>query len=544
MSTQTLKPTETSTIRYTTPEAEAPGQISMKTLSYIVKVLNNISKGDFTTPIDSPELSEAMEVIPALKNVQTELSKLAADILQSGKSFELTSGDLNNLTKTMLDKSVVMNQETIEAAHLTNEMSTNMNNVSAATEELSANMKDIANNSAKANESVAVISSSTNELTSASREIAQNTERARHVSNEAVQKMTEANERVSALEKAASEINEVTSAISEISDQTKLLALNATIEAARAGEAGRGFAVVASEVKDLASQTNEATKNIQKKISVIQSATKTTIDVIATISKVMEDVNHIVEAIAAAAEEQSATTQTVASNINQTTELIKDMANSVKEGSLAVQEINKNIMESANLASEAAQAIGKVKNSTQEIKESSTVVYATSMEAGSVSDDLGRRLKMLTITEDALRGIQNTEQVLFKFTPAYSVNIKLIDEQHEVIFNYINQIHKGIKQRKTISELARTIKELAQFTVKHFAQEEEYMTKYNYPDYQEHKGIHTNLLKKVNEVVTKIDANEEVDLVSVLIFLKDWLQVHILKVDRKYSPFLNERGIQ
>ena len=73
--------------------------------------------------------------------------------------------------------------------------------------------------------------------------------------------------RIGKLSRAAQEIGDVVKLITAIAEQTNLLALNATIEAARAGDAGRGFAVVASEVKSLASQTAKATDEISSRTS-------------------------------------------------------------------------------------------------------------------------------------------------------------------------------------------------------------------------------------------------------------------------------------
>ena len=80
--------------------------------------------------------------------------------------------------------------------------------------------------------------------------------------------------RIGKLSRAAQEIGDVVKLITAIAEQTNLLALNATIEAARAGEAGRGFAVVASEVKSLASQTAKATDEISSHIAGMQGATQ------------------------------------------------------------------------------------------------------------------------------------------------------------------------------------------------------------------------------------------------------------------------------
>ena len=87
-----------------------------------------------------------------------------------------------------------------------------------------------------------------------------------------------------------------------------LLALNATIEAARAGEAGKGFAVVASEVKALATQTASATGEIGKHIEAVQTASKQVGVTVLEIRDAINMTNEVTTAIAAAVEEQDATT--------------------------------------------------------------------------------------------------------------------------------------------------------------------------------------------------------------------------------------------
>ena len=66
------------------------------------------------------------------------------------------------------------------------------------------------------------------------------------------------------LQQSVGEINSIAGTISEISRQTNMLSLNAAIEAARAGEMGRGFGVVAAEVRSLAQRTQQATTQILK----------------------------------------------------------------------------------------------------------------------------------------------------------------------------------------------------------------------------------------------------------------------------------------
>ncbi len=125
------------------------------------------------------------------------------------------------------------------------------------------------------------------------------------------------NATVAALEQAAGRIGTVVDLIRDIADQTNLLALNATIEAARAGDAGRGFAVVANEVKSLSAQTARATQEISEQIAAIQASTGEAVGAIGRIARTMTDVDGFTAAIAAAIEEQSASTAEISRNVRE-----------------------------------------------------------------------------------------------------------------------------------------------------------------------------------------------------------------------------------
>ena len=70
-----------------------------------------------------------------------------------------------------------------------------------------------------------------------------------------------------------------------------------------------------AEVKDLANQTARATNEITSQIADIQQATEESVQAIVGITTSIGDLSEIASTIAAAVEEQGATTQTIAHNV-------------------------------------------------------------------------------------------------------------------------------------------------------------------------------------------------------------------------------------
>jgi hemerythrin-like metal-binding protein len=79
--------------------------------------------------------------------------------------------------------------------------------------------------------------------------------------------------------------------------------------------------------------------------------------------------------------------------------------------------------------------------------------------------------------------------------------------------------------------------ELQQYVICHFKSEESRMELYSYPDMNKHKIEHQELAKKVSKFVMEYERGQQNVDIELLKFLSDWLQNHILKVDRNYIPY-------
>ncbi len=159
------------------------------------------------------------------------------------------------------------------------------------------------------------VSAAVEQLSKSVAEIGENMSRSVACTRQAVTDVDHAAEQVRRLSEAATEIGQVVDLINQIAAQTNLLALNATIEAARAGDAGKGFAVVAGEVKNLAAQTGRATEDIAQRIARIRDETGGAVEGMSRIRKTIAEVSEIATIVAAAVEEQEATTGEITRNV-------------------------------------------------------------------------------------------------------------------------------------------------------------------------------------------------------------------------------------
>ncbi len=179
--------------------------------------------------------------------------------------------------------------------------------------------------------------------------------------NKIAEVVLEASGTVKELGKNSGQIGEIIQVIDDIADQTNLLALNAAIEAARAGEQGRGFAVVADEVRKLAERTTKATKEISQMIQSIQKDTAGAVSSIEVgtlevqkgkdlvnkaslaLTRIIQGADKVVDVInqvAAAGEEQSATAEQISRSIEGINQVVNESAGGIQQISEAAFEMN------------------------------------------------------------------------------------------------------------------------------------------------------------------------------------------------------------
>ncbi len=296
----------------------------VKPVITIAHIADKVASGDLTSRIDTSRKDEIGVLSTALSKMQENLKGMIEKINQNSMDVRDSAKDLSDLANHMAEGSEKQSEQAEQVA--------------ASTVEMSATVADIARNSQRA------LNSSTEARSYAvtGAEVVEETITGIHqISKE----MEMSSKVIHALGKNSGQISQIISVIDDIADQTNLLALNAAIEAARAGEAGRGFAVVADEVRKLAERTTKATKEIGAMIAKIQSDT---LNAVSTMDTINERVKHsvdladetgkslnlivnqvqnsadMVNSIATASEQQTATIEDISMNMNKVAEVSRD----------------------------------------------------------------------------------------------------------------------------------------------------------------------------------------------------------------------------
>ncbi len=121
-----------------------------------------------------------------------------------------------------------------------------------------------------------------------------------------------------------------------------------------------------------------------------------------------------------------------------------------------------------------------------------------------------------------------------------SLNIKEIDDQHKHLIKQLNNIHDAVINGSEQRVLEDTLNELIDYTVYHFDQEEELITKYGYPEIEEHKKEHNNLIEQVLKLQKDFRDGSATISFEVLDFLQSWVIDHIMETDMKYKDYIKQ----
>lgn len=308
-------------------------------LHYAVTRAQLIAQGNLNQGIHDDGKDEASEMVQALGQMQQGLRETVGTISNAAEQLATTAEELNGVTN--------------DASRTVQEQSNQLEMAATAVNELTAAIDEVANSASTASD----VSQEVNHKA----QIGQaKLESAIATIEKLVREIGETTTGISTLASNVGSISSVIDVIRAIAEQTNLLALNAAIEAARAGEQGRGFAVVADEVRSLAGRTQESTKEIERMIGNVQSATEHAV-------KQMENSNQWAQSTIAETRDLGEALGEVARLIEQINAQNLNIASAAEEQATVAHEVDKNLVSIRDLSHQTATGATQTNASSQEL---------------------------------------------------------------------------------------------------------------------------------------------------------------------------------
>jgi hemerythrin len=134
---------------------------------------------------------------------------------------------------------------------------------------------------------------------------------------------------------------------------------------------------------------------------------------------------------------------------------------------------------------------------------------------------------------------------MYVWDKSLEVGNQMIDDQHKQLISALNDFLNTQDEKKSNTEMKKSLDFLNDYTIKHFFEEEQLQKKYQYPDYENHKKLHEGLKKVVRELQIQLimkGPSEEL-FADVKTKVGDWLVAHIKSQDTRIGLHLKSKGI-
>jgi hemerythrin len=123
-----------------------------------------------------------------------------------------------------------------------------------------------------------------------------------------------------------------------------------------------------------------------------------------------------------------------------------------------------------------------------------------------------------------------------EWSEEYRLGISQIDEQHKKLFDIVTQIANLDALTSTKEELKAILGELSRYMNEHFNDEEVYMHRIGFPEYEYHRNLHREIVEFVNTSVTSAPTLAMIRT-KLKFIIKKALIDHIIIEDMKYKLY-------
>jgi hemerythrin-like metal-binding protein len=127
----------------------------------------------------------------------------------------------------------------------------------------------------------------------------------------------------------------------------------------------------------------------------------------------------------------------------------------------------------------------------------------------------------------------------------YSVGINELDSHHKKLFDILDGLFTLMSEGAEDKSIIKVLDEFLDYTHYHFDEEEKIMSKMGYPDIEQHKRLHRELIQTLKEFQSSAQNGMAIFVATKVANTgMEWLKNHILTVDHKYYDYMKKQGLQ
>ena len=125
----------------------------------------------------------------------------------------------------------------------------------------------------------------------------------------------------------------------------------------------------------------------------------------------------------------------------------------------------------------------------------------------------------------------------------YNTGVKFIDEQHRYFFNIVSNLKENLGAGVCKESASRIFFSLAHYAEHYLIQEEIYFRDSQFPSIKQHKELHKEFIRRVIQFQVDYEKDVGETCRTMLAYLEEWFDNHILKYDKEAIDYLKEKGL-
>ncbi|MFI3249331.1 MAG: bacteriohemerythrin [Eubacteriales bacterium] len=130
--------------------------------------------------------------------------------------------------------------------------------------------------------------------------------------------------------------------------------------------------------------------------------------------------------------------------------------------------------------------------------------------------------------------------MVFEWSKEIETGNRVIDREHAQLLRHLNAFLAACRKGDARDDIISTLQFLKQYTVSHFAHEEELQRQSGYPDYVRHKRLHSDFVQTVLDIEQKfLKEGCTIRLVcEINLEIGNWVMAHIKNEDKKIGQHI------